>query len=155
VTFRIIGLEAAQFQHLIGQDQETLGRHRAERHLVTDANSAPCRITLDDVAVGETVILLSHFHQPAATPYQQSGPIFVSETASSVWSKVDEIPPALARRTLSLRGYDKAGSMIVADIVEGANAHQMLNDFLNDHHVAEIHIHFARRGCFAAKALRA
>jgi hypothetical protein len=68
---------------------------------------------------------------------------------------VDIVPPALARRTLSLRGFDGAHMMIEADLAEGANAAELIERFLANPSVAYIHAHYARRGCFAARIDRA
>jgi hypothetical protein len=155
MTFRIFGLGPDMYHHLIGKDEAVLLLYGAERHLVTLSHSAPCRICLDDANIGETVILVSHPHQTASTPYRQSGPIFIRENAPPVWDHVGQVPPALVRRTLSVRGYDARGNMIEADVVEGINVAQTLEGFLSNSLVEEVHIHFARRGCYAAKAVRA
>jgi Protein of unknown function (DUF1203) len=155
MSFRIFGLQSEQYEHLVGKNDAVLAQYGAERHNVTQPNSAPCRVILDDAKVGETVILVSHPHQEASTPYRQNGPIFVSESAQAHWDKIDEVPPALARRTLSVRGYDVQGNIIEADVVEGALLPDLLTEFFEKPLVAEVHIHFARRGCFAAKAVRA
>jgi hypothetical protein len=125
-----------------------------ERVPVGEKPGAPCRISLDDAEVGEAVLLLSFDHQPAETPYRQQGPIFVRETRAP-YDGVNVIPPALARRTLSLRGFDAAHMMIEADVVEGVDAKAMLERFLANSKVAYIHAHYARRGCFAARIDRA
>lgn len=155
MTFRIFGLQPDNFSHLMGKDEAILALYGAERHVITEPHSAPCRITLDDADCGDTVILVSHAHQTASTPYRQSGPIFLRENSNQLWDQIDKVPPALARRTLSVRGYDAQGNMIEADIAEGVALAQILTGFFTNSHVAEVHIHFARRGCFAAKAVRA
>jgi hypothetical protein len=104
--------------------------------------------------VGESVLLLNHDHQPANTPYRQQGPIFVRETEER-FERVGVIPPALARRTLSLRGFDEEDMMIEADLVEGAEAAGLIERIFANPRVAYIHAHYARRGCFAALIERA
>lgn len=153
--FRIIGLQSDQFSHLIARDDATLAQFDAERHHISMEHVAPCRITLDDVPKGETAVLVSYEHQGAQTPYRQSGPIYLSEAGAQHWDKVDEIPPAMKRRTLSVRGFDGTGNMIEAEVVEGASLDDCINTFFVNQSVAEIHIHYARRGCFGARAVRA
>lgn len=63
----------------------------------------------------------------------------------------DVIPPALARRTLSLRGYDRGHMMIEADLTEGAQAASAIARMFANADLAYIHAHYARRGCFAAR----
>jgi hypothetical protein len=115
----------------------------------------PCRITLDDAEPGETLLLLNHAHHAAATPYRAAGPIFVREGARETFDAVGAPPPALARRTLSLRAYDAAGMMLDADLVEGREADGLLERLFRDPAVAYVHAHYARRGCFAARIERA
>lgn len=80
--FRIQGLDPNAFAPAFDQSPAWLEARTIERHTVTAKPGAPCRITLEDAEIGETVLLLSHRHQPAQTPYGQSGPIFVRETAT-------------------------------------------------------------------------
>ena len=108
---------------------------------------------LDDAEIGESVLLLSYDHQPADTPYRQQGPIFVREQGKR-FEGIDAVPPALARRTLSLRGFDARHMMIEAEVVEGADAKAMIDRFLRNPEVTYIHAHYARRGCFAAMVTR-
>ena len=68
---------------------------------------------------------------------------------------VDVIPAALARRTLSLRGFDAEHMMLEADLVEGRDAAALIESFFANASVAYIHAHYAKRGCFAARIDRA
>lgn len=45
--------------------------------------------------------------------------------------------------------------MIIADLVEGSEAAPMIAAFFADPAVVYIHAHYARRGCFAARVVRA
>jgi hypothetical protein len=125
-----------------------------ERVRVTEKPAAPCRITLDDAEIGESVLLLSYDHQPADTPYRQQGPIFVRERGAR-FVGLDTVPPALARRTLSLRGFDARHMMVDAEVVEGKDAKAMIERFFANSDIAYIHAHYARRGCYAALIERA
>jgi hypothetical protein len=154
MSYRIIGLDPAPFRDLHFLADAALAERGAQRVRVEEKPSAPCRISLDDAEVGESVLLLNYEHQPAKTPYRQQGPIFVRETEAR-FDRVDHIPPALARRTLSLRGFDGDDMMIEADLVDGADAASLIERFLADANVAYIHAHYARRGCFAALIERA
>jgi hypothetical protein len=154
MSFRVAGLDPAWFADLHALSDAALAEKGARRVRVTEKPSAPCRVTLDDAEVGEAVLLLSYDHQPAETPYRQQGPIFVSETSRRFEAR-DLVPPALARRTLSLRGFDAEHMMIEADVTEGAEAVIMIELFFANPAVAYIHAHYARRGCFAASIQRA
>jgi hypothetical protein len=154
MSFRITGLDPASFRDLHFLSDAALAEKGVRRVRVEAEHAAPCRISLDDASVGESVLLLSYEHQPANTPYRQQGPIFVRETGSR-FDAIDVIPPALARRPLSLRGFDANDIMIEADLVDGAEAKALIDRFLANGAVSYIHAHYARRGCFAALIARA
>lgn len=152
-SYRITGLDPAPFVHLFALTDEALRAAGAERVTVTEKPAAPCRISLDDAEIGESVLLLSYAHQTGDTPYRQAGPIFVRARQRRA-EALGQIPPALARRTLSLRGYDASHNMIEADLTEGAEASALIARFFDNPHVAYIHAHYARRGCYAARIER-
>ena len=154
MAFRITGLDPAPFAHLHALSDTQLASGGMRRVAITEAHAAPCRISLTDAEIGESVILLNHAHQPANTPYHQQGPIFIRET-SNRFAAANTVPPALSRRTLSLRGFDATHMMIEADLTEGADAAALIERFFANLHVAYIHAHYARRGCFAALVERA
>ncbi len=154
MTFQITGLDPAPFAHLHALSDEQLLSGGAQRVRVTERPAAPCRVSLDDAEIGENVILLNYTHQGADTPYHQQGPIFIRE-ASERAIVLDAIPPALARRTLSLRGFDADHIMIEAELSEGTEAAALIERFFANPAVAYIHAHYARRGCFAAMIERA
>jgi hypothetical protein len=154
MSYRITGLEPAPFRDLHFLSDEALAEKGVRRVRIEAKHAAPCRISLDDAEIGETVLLLNYDHQPATTPYRQQGPIFVRESEAR-FDRVDAIPPALTRRTLSLRGFDAEDMMIEADLVEGAEAPALIERFFANPAVAYIHAHYARRGCYAALIERA
>jgi hypothetical protein len=154
MSFRIQGLDPELFADLQRLGDAALAEKGVERVRVGEKPGAPCRISLDDAEIGEAVLLLSFDHQPADTPYRQQGPIFVRETRAR-FDGVDVIPPAMARRTLSLRGFDANHMMIEADVVEGSDSQALIERFLENENIAYIHAHYARRGCFAARIDRA
>jgi len=149
MTFRITGLDPEPFFHLHALSDADLAHTGAQRVRVTAKPAAPCRITLDDAEIGETVLLLNYVHQPADTPYRQQGPIFVRETSERFEAR-ERLPPALACRTLSLRAFDAEHMMIDADLCEGKDAAALIERFFSNNAAAYIHAHYARRGCFAA-----
>jgi hypothetical protein len=126
----------------------------AKRVVVDQPQSAPCRVTLQDAAPGETVLLLNYEHHSGPSAYRSTGPIFVRESASTTTSVVDQIPEAIARRLMSVRAYGSNGDMIDAEVCEGASLPvQFIRMFANPD-VAFLHLHHARRGCYAARVDR-
>lgn len=154
MSFRIAGIDPAPFRHLHALSDEKLAELGIERVRVDEKPGAPCRISLEDAEIGESVLLLSFGHQTADTPYQQQGPIFIRETTRR-FEAVDRLPPVFAPRLLSLRGFNAKGSMIEADVVQGASASDMIARFFANADVVYIHAHYAKRGCFAARIDRA
>jgi hypothetical protein len=64
------------------------------------------RISLQDAAVGEEVLLLTFRHQAGASPYAASGPIFIRRSATQSFDAINVIPDQQRRRLLSVRAYD-------------------------------------------------
>jgi len=154
MSFRVTGLDPNLFEDLHALSDAGLNAKGVQRVRVDKKPNAPCRISLDDADIGETVLLLNYEHQPADTPYRQQGPIFVRETSARFEGR-DVIPPALRRRPLSLRGFDADHMMIEADLVDGAEAGELVERFFANAQVAYIHAHYAKRGCYAARFDRA
>lgn len=154
MKFQIAGLDPSLFAHLHALSDDALKQAGARRVRVEAKPAAPCRVTLDDAEIGESIVLLNYAHQPNDTPYRQQGPIFVREGGAR-FDAAGIIPPALERRTLSLRGFDADHMMIEADLVEGADAAALISRIFANPEVAYIHAHYARRGCFAATIMRA
>jgi hypothetical protein len=155
MSFTVTSLPLEPFTPLFALDAAALAARGALR-VVADARFAfPCRVTLDDAEPGETLILLNHQHQPADTPFRASHAIYVREAARASASTTDALPPALRRRLLSLRGFDAAGMLRDADVVEGAVAAPVIARMLADPNVAYLHAHYAKPGCYAARIDRA
>lgn len=152
--YRISGLPLEPFRHLIGADAATLAAAGAQRFTVTQPHDAPCRVGLEDAEPGETAILLNYEHQNADTPFRANGPIFVREVAHDAATFTDEVPDQIRRRPLSIRAYDCDGMMIDADVTDGATAEPLIQRLLANPAAAYLHIHFAKRGCYAARVDR-
>lgn len=155
MAFRIQGLSRQSFAPLIGQPDAVLRQHRAMRCTVDAAPGYPDRITLDDVPPGETVLLVHHEHQSADTPFRASHAIFVRESAGDTFDEVDVVPPALARRLISLRAFDASHLMIDADIAPGEALPELIERLFANPAASYLHAHYAKRGCYAARVDRA
>jgi Protein of unknown function (DUF1203) len=149
--FRIKGLPAAPFQHLFSLSDDELAHHGAKRYVADQRPGFPDRIELRDAMPGESVLLVNHVHQPAATPYHASHAIFVLEHAGDAYDRVDEIPEALRPRMLSLRAFDAAHMMVDADLVDGRQVEALIDRLLGNPAVSYVHAHYAKRGCFACR----
>lgn len=154
-SFRITGIDPAPFLPLYGLADEALARRGVRRYHVDDNPGFPDRVEMQDVAAGETVLLVNHVSQPADTPYRASHAIFVREGATVRYDEVDAIPDVLRRRVLSLRGFDRDGMMLDADLVDGREVESLMARLLGQPAIASIHVHYARRGCYAGLIERA
>lgn len=153
--FRIQGLDVSPFQPLFGLDAAALAERGIERHVADVSPGYPDRIELRDAEPGESLLLLNYTHQSAATPYRASHAIFVLEGAREKYDRVDEVPPALRRRLLSLRAFDVTHHLVDADVVHGHDVEPVLLRLLSDPRVEYLHAHYAKPGCFAARVDRA
>ena len=154
MPFRVTGLSPEPFRPLFGLTDEALARRGARRY-VAHGPGFPDRIEISDAAPGETLLLVNYLHQPADTPYRASHAIFVREREVAPTDLVDDIPPAMRTRPLSLRAFDKDGLMVDGDLIDGAEAERLIARFFALPEVAYIHAHYARRGCYAGRIDRA
>jgi hypothetical protein len=155
MSYRIVGLEPEPFLDLFQLSDDELAARHIVRTTATAKRGYPCRITLEDAEPGERVLLLNYEHQSASTPYRSSHAIYVRENSRHRYDAVDQIAPALRTRTLSVRAFDVGGMMIDADIVEGEALESLIERFFADRNAAYLHVHNAKRGCFAARVERA
>jgi hypothetical protein len=154
MAFKAIALDPAQFIPWSALSDEALHERDAERRIVDESPGFPCRVSLSDAAVGERVILLPFEHHAVASPYRAAGPIFVREGAQRWHAARDVVPPMLRTRLLSVRAYDAAGMMRTAEVVQGETLEQCIGSMLDNAEVEYLHVHFARRGCYACRIER-
>jgi len=153
--FRISALHVDQFSHLFGKDSEALAKSGVERMIVDNKPGYPCRVSLQDADIGESVLLMNYEHQPALSPYRSSHAIFVREWASQAEPDRNEVPGMLRHRMISVRAFDSSGMMVDADIVDGHQLESMIDRMLAIESVSYLHLHNAKRGCYAARVERA
>jgi len=149
MDFRVTGLSAAPYQALYGLPDAALAALGVHRHIVDDNQGYPDRIELREARIGETVLLLNHVSQPAPTPYRASHAIYVREGATDAYDAINQVPESMGMRLLSLRGFADDGMMLAADVVEGRDMEVLIAALFANPGVAYIHVHNARRGCYA------
>ncbi|HYC02553.1 MAG TPA: DUF1203 domain-containing protein [Azospirillaceae bacterium] len=154
MAYRITGLPPEPFQPLSFLPDADLAARGIKRVTADAPQGFPCRVTLEDAPVGSSLLLLSHQHQPADSPYRASGPIFVREGAEGPAVIEDRIPPYLSTRLLSVRAYDQDDLIVEAEVVDGGQVEPLFLKLLDMPAVAYLHVHFARRGCYAARVER-
>jgi len=154
MNYQLRGLEPVLFEKLFDLDDAALEERGMRRMRSDKPVGFPCRISLEDTPVGEEVILLPFTHQDSRSPYRASGPIFVRRGRPEAARIVNELPAYLTLRPLSVRAYDSADQMVDAEVVDGAEAEPLIERYLAREDVAYLHIHYARRGCFACRVDR-
>ena len=154
MNYQLRGLEPALFEKFFNLDDAALAGLGMRRMRSDQPVGFPCRISLEDTPVGEEVLLLPFTHQDSRSPYRASGPIFVRRGKAAARIE-NRLPSYLTLRPLSVRAYDAANEMVDAEVVDGAFVEPLIQRYLARTDVAYLHIHFARRGCFACRAERA
>lgn len=154
MTYRISGLDPADFAGLRGADEATLAAHNAVRVVAENKPGYPCRVTLEDAEEGESLILVHHVTHDVATPYRSAYAIYVREAAERAASYVDELPPVFANRPLAFRAFDAAGMLRNAKLAAPGEADAAIRDLFEEPNIAYIDAHNAAHGCFAARVER-
>jgi len=108
----------------------------------------PCRVSLQDAEIGETVLAIPYEHHSVQGPYRSSGPIFVRKGAKTSKLEANEIPKMLRHRLLSVRGYNSESLMVEGDTVVGDEVETVLKKQFQNGAVKYIHVHNAGPGCF-------
>lgn len=154
MAFQIRGLNPQPFLPLFELDDAALARQGIQRVTADDGDSYPCRVSLAHAEPGEELLLLAHEHQPAHSPYRASGPIYVRR-ADEAALQPGEVPEPVRARLLSVRAYDGGDCFVDAEVVDGSDLPPLIAKIFDDRSVAYLHIHYARRGCFACRVDRA
>ena len=154
MSFQIHALSPESFAKYFDYSAEQLAASGAQLHTVTEYPGTPCRVSLADAHVGETVVLLNYEHQPQNTPYRATHAIFIRKGVQQAMPVIGTVPDVLASRLLSIRGFDATHNMRVADVVDGTALGAALDEMFADSKIDYIHVHNAKQGCFAACVTR-
>ncbi len=154
MDYVISGLPVQPFQSLFGLDDAELNARGVVRMTADSDRGFPCRVSLEDARVGESVLLLSWPHLEADTPYRAGGPIFVRQVAGEHARIRNAVPEQQRSRLLSVRAYDAEGWMLDAEVAEGTLLEALIARFFGNASVAYLHVHNARRGCYACRVDR-
>lgn len=155
MSFRITALDAADFAPLFGLSDAALAARQIVRLVATEQPGFPCRVSLADAEIGETLLLLNYEHLPVASPYRATHAIFVRAGAATAVLDPGVVPIVIARRTISVRAFDADGVMTDAAVTAGSEVAATLDRLFGDPAVAHVDLHNAAPGCFAARAVRA
>ncbi|MCK8464049.1 DUF1203 domain-containing protein [Aliiroseovarius sp. S1339] len=154
MTFQIHPLPKAYFEDLFSLSDADLKTRNILKVTADSQPGFPCRVSLQDAKIGEELFLLSYQHLGGSTPFAATHAIYVRKDATQAHVDIDEVPAVLARRVLSVRGFNKQKMMVDADVVNGDDLAQSLNKLFENTEIEFVHIHNAKQGCFAAMATR-
>jgi len=155
MSFQIHALSPAQFEPFFALSDSELSKVQAAKMIVDNKPGYPCRVSLADAEIGETVILLNFEHQSADSPYKAAHAIFVRQNAEQAFPDIGMVPELFETRLISIRAFDEKHYMVDADVVDGARLSESIPTILQDTKVAYLHLHNAARGCFSARVTRA
>ena len=153
MTYMIKGLPRERFVPLFGLSDAELAE-RGARRVVADDDGFPCRVSLEDATIGETLILLNHVSNDVSGPYRATHAILVREQADEIELLIDSLPPVFARRTLSLRGFDANGNLVASRVSAPEGHDEAIRELLSDPQIDHIDAHNAGHGCFSARIER-
>lgn len=154
-SFRLSGLPAEPFAELFALADVDLAAFHARRVVATAHPGFPCRVSLEDAAVGDEMLLLTWPHQPGHSPYKASGPIYVRKGARQGSPDAGFVPDYVRLRLMSARAYDAAHMIVDAAVCEGSEVEAEIRRLFDSDEVAYIHLHNAKRGCFSCRVDRA
>lgn len=155
MDFRITGLSPEPFKPVFQLDADALSAIGAQRVFADDASGYPCRVSLEHALPGEELILMSYQHQPGHSPYRAAGPVFARKSALNAFDAVNVVPEPVRVRLLSVRAYDGDDMIVEAEVVEGNVIEALIERYFERDDVAYLHLHYARRGCYACRVDRA
>lgn len=154
-AFRIVALPAEPFAPLFELDDGALAARGMRRCIADHPLLYPCRVSLENAAIGDEVLLLPFEHHASASPYRASGPIFVRRGAARADYAINEVPPQFRRKRLSVRAYNRAGDLIRADVTGGDALEACVSVMFADAEVDCLHLHHAGHGCYLCRVERA
>ena len=154
MSFRVLGLSPDHFRPLFAMPDAQLHELGARR-VIADDPRMPCRVSMEHARLGEELLLLNFEHQPANTPYRATHAIYVRRAADRAFDAVDTIPEVLRSRLLAIRAFDAQHMIVDAEVCDGNEAADLFERFLANPQASYLHVHNAKRGCYAARIERA
>jgi hypothetical protein len=155
MSFQITALERERFAKFFAMPDEELAGNLAVRIAATRKPGFPCRVSLADADVGDELILVNYEHQVGASPYRAAHAIIVRNGVEQARPAISEVPELFRSRMLSLRAFNSQAMIVAADLVDGEDLETALDRLLSDPAADYVHIHYAKFGCYAARADRA
>jgi len=147
-NFIISGIKQNEVQHLFCLNERELQAKGIFKIKVDEKPGFPCRISLEDVNIGEEILAFSYEHHKVNSPYRSSGPVFVRFGVEEASLGKNEMPEMLNHRYLSLRAYDNEGMKIDATTIQGKTLEDTIQTIFDNEKVRYIQVHNAKPGCY-------
>ena len=154
-SFQFIALPSERFVEMFAQSDEELQKVGARWVVVDEKPGFPCRISLIEAEIGETVLLIPFVHHDVSTAYRGSGPIYIRNGVKTARPAANEVPDMFRPRLLSIRAYDVAAMMVGAEVVNGKELEATIRRLFTNASVSYLHIHNAGPGCYNCRVVRA
>ena len=94
-------------------------------------------------------------HLPARSPYRARHAIYVARGSTRAFDAIGQVPETILSRLVSVRAFDADDMMVDAEVLPGTEAAELFRRYLDNDKVSYLHVHNARRGCYAARVDRA
>jgi hypothetical protein len=154
-SFQFNAADAGQFAALFERTDAELAELGVRRVTADTKPGFPCRVSLADAEIGETMLLLPWVHHDVVSPYRASGPIYVRRGAPTAQPSPGEVPVMFMHRLLSVRAYDERAMIVDAEVVQGTELASTIDRFFSSERVSYLHVHNARPGCYNCSVVRA
>lgn len=155
MDFLVHALDPADYAPLFELDEAGLHALGARRVVATSHPGFPCRVALEDAAVGDELLLVHHRHLVSDSPYRASGPIFVRRGAARAMLAPGQLPACVQGRVMSLRAYAEDDTMLGCELATAESLAASIGRLFEDARVRELQLHNAKAGCFAFRVTRA
>jgi len=155
MQFQFHGLSHSLFEQFYNMPDEQLVASGIVKYIADADFGYPCRVTLEDAKKGDILYLLNYTHLDVTSPYRSAHAIFVRNEAVLKKIQPNTVPSIIRNRPLlSVRGFDKEGMMIIAEVTSGEKVAELTSAYLHDQSCEFVHVHTTQRGCFLASATR-
>jgi hypothetical protein len=150
MTYIVQGLSPQPFRPLFNASQEQLADSLATRCVANGSGGFPCRVSLQDAAAGEELLLIHHVSNDVARPFRMAHAIYVRRNAEQAAAVRDRLPEMIGRRTIGLRAFDDEGMMFTAALAAPGEGDAIVRSLFARPQTAYVHAHNAAYGCFLA-----
>jgi Protein of unknown function (DUF1203) len=145
-TFRIEAIPPPRLDAIRRAGHDSAGNRF--QPFATDTGGEPLRCCLRLARAGERIALIAYPPPGGAGAYQETGPVFVHAVLCNGYSADASWPPEFRDRQQVLRGYDIAGRIADALLVEGVEAERGITALLDDPRVALVQSRNVLYGCY-------